>query len=277
MNNIEVALLNPEALKTAEDMAVAMARLTQRAEKISSVKGLKELLLKPHSDQFVHTLCNLPHPTLQKFAVLNFVVVGASRRFLTQITRHQNEVKFMSGSLQYSDYSGAADYCVPYEIMQRDQEDLTNGDVTKIALYYTKQYQNYCNVQQAVYEDMIKAGIAHDAAAYLLPQGLRNVLIISATPYQLKHMISQRICKRNSLETQYVMLKLWELVADEPMFANCGCSCMHGKCAEGKMSCGASIVTHDIAAYTGWEKCSLPTAIIANNFPLLLKKENKHV
>ena len=32
--------------------------------------------------------------------------VGASRRFLAQITRHQNEVKFMSASLQYSNYAG---------------------------------------------------------------------------------------------------------------------------------------------------------------------------
>ena len=44
-------------------------------------------------------------------------VVGASRRFLAQITRHQNEVKFMSASLQYSNYTGQADFAVPYEIL----------------------------------------------------------------------------------------------------------------------------------------------------------------
>ena len=33
-------------------------------------------------------------------------------------------------------------------------------------------------------------GIDHDSAGYVTPQGLRNVLIISATPYQWKHMIS---------------------------------------------------------------------------------------
>ena len=44
-------------------------------------------------------------------------VVGASRRFLAQITRHQNEVKFMSASLQYSNYAGQADFAVPYEIL----------------------------------------------------------------------------------------------------------------------------------------------------------------
>lgn len=58
-----------------------------------------------------------PHPTIQKFAVITVAIVGASRRFLAQITRHQNEVKFMSASLQYSNYTGQADFVVPYSIM----------------------------------------------------------------------------------------------------------------------------------------------------------------
>lgn len=44
-------------------------------------------------------------------------MVGASRRFLSQITRHQNEVKFMSASLQYGNYSVIADFAIPYEIL----------------------------------------------------------------------------------------------------------------------------------------------------------------
>ena len=53
-------------------------------------------------------IAGLPHPTVQKFMVITVAVVGASRRFLAQITRHQNEVKYMSASLQYSNYSGLA-------------------------------------------------------------------------------------------------------------------------------------------------------------------------
>ena len=50
------------------------------------------------------------------------VIVGASRRFLAQITRHQNEVKYMSASLQYSDYSGVEDFVIPYDLMGTDSE-----------------------------------------------------------------------------------------------------------------------------------------------------------
>ena len=54
-----------------------------------------------------------------------------------------------------------------------------------------------------MYNNLVKL-VGRDAAGYAMPQGLRNVLLISATPYQWKHMISQRICNRNTLETQYV-------------------------------------------------------------------------
>lgn len=54
--------------------------------------------------------------------VITVAVVGASRRFLAQITRHQNEVKYMSASLQYSNYSGHAAIAIPYGIMKANKE-----------------------------------------------------------------------------------------------------------------------------------------------------------
>ena len=60
------------------------------------------------------------------------------------------------------------------------------------------------------YEELCAAGIGHDAAGYATPQGLRNVLLISATPYQWKHIIGQRVCRRNTDETRIVLLKIWQ-------------------------------------------------------------------
>ena len=104
--------------------------------------------------------------------------MGASRRFLAQITRHQNEVKFISASLQYSNYAGQADFVVPYEILTASQW---------VHDFYLKK----CRAAMEHYADIGACGISRDAAGYLAPQSLRNVLIISATPYQWKHMIGQ--------------------------------------------------------------------------------------
>lgn len=181
---------------------------------------------KSYTEDTVTTMTKLPHPTIQKFGAINVVIIGASRRFLAQITRHQNEVKFMSASLQYSDYSDDAAFAVPYEVMERGEEET---------------YLTSCKLNMANYAEAVRQGLDNDAAGYMAPQGLRNVLIISATPYQWKHIIGQRICRRNTLETRLVLLKVWdELYKLNPRLfsrATTGPFCMRGACKEGKMGC----------------------------------------
>ncbi len=228
MNRIEVNVLNPEVVTESEKMMVCAARLTQRGHKIKDMADFMALYNKEYTPETVSAMASLPHPTIQKFGVINVAIVGASRRFLAQITRHQNEVKFMSASLQYSDYSGEADFVVPYELLD---SQMRFG------------YLSQCQEAMRKYKMLVDYDVGNDAAGYLAPQGLRNILIISATPYQWKHMISQRVCRRNTDETRYVLLKIWELLykLSPQMFGNAGPFCVTGKCKEGKMTCGKAI------------------------------------
>lgn len=207
---------------------VFAARLTQRGHRIATMDDLMALYEKSFSNATVAAISGLPHPTVQKFALITIAVVGASRRFLAQITRHQNEVKFMSASLQYSNYTGQADFAVPYEVLTAPKA-------------IQGMYLESCKSDMDYYEELCAAGIGHDAAGYATPQGLRNVLIISATPYQWKHMIGQRVCRRNTDETRIVLLKIWkELYRFSPvLFAPdlTGPFCQQDKCLEGKMTC----------------------------------------
>lgn len=246
MNKIEVKVLNPEAIPQAEKMMVCAARLTQSGHKIKSLADFMELYEKPYNEKTVARMTNLPHPTIQKFAAINVVVVGASRRFLAQVTRHQNEVKFMSASLQYSDYSGEAAFAVPYEVMERGEEET---------------FLESCQVCMNNYASAVEQGLDNDAAGYMAPQVLRNVLIISATPYQWRHMIGQRTCRRNTSETRIVFLKIWEeLFKVNPTFfarTTTGPFCMRDTCQERKMSCG------DIMPLLG------PAELLALDYPLI--------
>lgn len=249
MKKIEVKILNPEVVAEAEKMMVCAARLTQRGRKIKNLDDFMTLYNQDYKEETAAAMAKLPHPTIQKFGVINIVVVGASRRFLAQITRHQNEVKFMSASLQYSDYSGEADFTVPYEMLADDDKK--------------QMYLNACNYAMDEYKLLINVDKCdNDSAGYMAPQGLRNVLIISATPYQLKHMISQRICRRNTSETRYVMLRIWEALYElaPAMFSRVttGPFCMKDRCKEGKMACGSPL----------WPEAT-PTEIIKTDFPLL--------
>ena len=109
-------------------------------------------------------------------------------------------------------------------------------------------------------------GIDHDSAGYATPQGLRNVLIISATPYQWKHMIGQRTCRRNTDETRIVMLHIWQrLYKLSPiLFAPdlTGPFCQRGSCMEKQMSCRNPI-----------SKLWMPADILKTDYPLLIRKE----
>ena len=252
MNNIETCILNPEAVKEAEKMMVCTARLTQRGHSIKNMNDFIQLYEKSYAEKTKAVMVDLPHPTIQKFTVINAVIVGASRRFLAQITRHQNEVKYMSASLQYSDYSDDADFVVPYELM--DKPELRT------------KYLESCKNSMSAYREAVENGCPSDAAGYLAPQGLRNVLVISATPYQWKHMIGQRICRRNTTETRYVMLRLWEQLyaLSDVMFStkSTGMFCLKGKCMEGVKNCGEVV-----------EKNLTPSDILRTDFPLLMANQ----
>lgn len=220
--------MNCQAVAEAEKNMVFAARLTQRGHQIATMEDLLALYEKSFSGDTVGAIGGLPHPTVQKFAVITVAVVGASRRFLAQITRHQNEVKFMSASLQYSNYAGRADFAVPYEVLAAPAP-------------VREMYLESCSKGMGCYGELCGAGIGHDAAGYATPQGLRNVLLISATPYQWKHIIGQRICRRNTDETRIVLLKIWqELYRLSPSLFSpqlTGAFCQRDKCLEGKMGC----------------------------------------
>lgn len=271
MDKIAVSILNAEAIYTGERMLVLGARLTQRGHNIKSITDLHKLHNRSYSDELVRSLSNLPHPNIQRFATINVAIVGASRRFLAQITRHQDDVHFVSASLQYSDYSNKSAFCVPYELMKKDAE--RKGEAEYKENYYVT---NYLNTQQQAmreYEAAIQHGVDNDSAGYMAPHGLRNVLIIGATPFQWKHMIAQRVCRRNTPETAYVMNLIWEqLVEKSPMFENAGPFCTTGKCLEGNMSCKHLYCDKAVSDYMQEYGCSLPTAFLDVNFPLIRNK-----
>lgn len=225
MKKIEVKALNPEAIQEAEKLMVCSARLTQRGEQIKSLNDFLKLYNKAYSPQTVKMLGKLPHNTIKQFAMITIAVIGASRRFLAQITRRRVGVTFMSASLQYSDYSGEANFVVPIEIEKQG--------IDTINLYL-----NSCNDSMQIYEALIKEGSGNDAAGYAAPQGLRNVLLISATPQAWLEMIQQRTCRRNTSETQYVMLLCWrELLKHSVLFENAFPSCKDDLCSENHMTC----------------------------------------
>lgn len=233
MKNIEVKILNPQGLIDAQKAMLAGATLTQKSHKIYNMDDFLEIYDKEIDPKRVAGLASLPHPALQKLGSCAVMLTGISRRALAQITRHQNEVKFMAGSLQYSDHSKVQKFVMP---------PVKEPERTKIAWAYES--------AALAYDELVAKGVDRDIAGYVLPQGFRTSLMMVATPYQLKYMIKLRTCKRNTEEVRYIFLKLAkELIEIAPeLFSGCYPDCYYqdGKCPEGKMTCGSRMLSTDL-------------------------------
>lgn len=235
MKNIQVGILQQPS--NPDKMSVFLARMTQRGHNISTMDDVYELFNKPvNNPDLRKNLASLNHGTIKRFDSYTVAVVGASRRFLAQIRTHQH-ADFVSGSLQYSDWSTierASDwekmFVVPYEII--GNKDLTD--------YYLRK----CGACYIAYETIAQTSAGNDAAGFIMPNGLRNVLIIQANVQQWQYMIRLRACNRNSLETQYVMLRIWDELLKtengEDFFGpdHFGIDCQFSGCHEGKFTCG---------------------------------------
>ena len=255
MKNIQVSVIN-EAHSCPGGMMMFLAKLTQRGHQIKNMDDLKQLYKDSMGQhKAAKRVVKMPHGTIKRFTPITIAVVGASRRFLAQARTHHVGIDFVSASLQYSDYSDSASFVVPYEITYRDNAIGTDQ--------YTKMYLEKCRHDAYFYRNLVDHGLDNDTAGYIMNQALRNILIIQGNHDAWLNFIRLRACHRNTKETQYVALKIWEALlgtADgEEMFAWAGPDCMHGKCREGKMSCGDPIFNEG------------PTSIINEYFPLIAR------
>jgi len=257
MRNIEVKVIAEHGDPAA--MMTFLARLTQRGANIKSMSDLQSLMDKPASTKLVESMVALEnHHTIRRFAPITVAIVGASRRFLAQIRTHSVGLNFVSASLQYSDYSGKAQFVVPYELLDKE--------------HAKEVYLKSCENSMSDYAYLVDTcGCHNDTAGYAAPQGLRNILIIQGNHDAWLNLIKLRSCNRNTVETQYVVMRIWEELLKtqdgREMFKFAGPDCMWGAFKEGKMFCGVSLKPAKLGAET--LGVSIPRYIIDQKWPLL--------
>ncbi len=277
MNKIEIKVF--ETHGDPGQWSTFLARLTQRGHKVKNMADLEELFQQSFTPGFVEAIAKLPHGTIKRFTPITIAIVGASRRFLAQARTSQVGTNFVSASLQYSDYSGDADFVVPYDILKATKEGKTvhgvNHEGTRGVFTPTELYLNGCKRDMEEYAELAKVA-GNDAAGYKAPQGLRNILIMQGNHQAWDYWIRTRGCNRNTTETQYVTMRIWEELLKTPygeeFFGMSGPDCMHGACREGKMCCGSPMRKY----YKMSKDYSIPVpSIIINETWPLLKEELK--
>lgn len=211
----KIILLDPEAAKQVNRLACFSARLTQRTIGPMDSEAVVKLYYKPISEELVHNLIISNHNQCFRMNMVPVVVIGASRRFIAQITRHQVGISFMATSLQYCAWADPNFY---------------GDEIDEVYNTYQKQL--------AIYREMLQYG--SDKAGYFIPEGVQGSIIISATPWEWRHIIETRTCNRNTPETieiveeiKRILEPFSEVFRTGPPCTKNGCKEAH-PCQEGK-------------------------------------------
>lgn len=240
MNKIEVELA------TFDDIcwnAQVACTVTRAANKYDGAHQLCRAVDKNRWDmKKVNEILKLPHSKISRFIDFTFVITGTSRRFLAQLMTHHIGISIMSGSLQYSDHSKQHlddMFVVPYKLLETADYNTS--------VYLNKQYECFEEYQRLVKDE----NIDNDTAGYTMPQSLRNVLLVKVNLEELKFIANQRLCKRNTDETRYVIAKMIQAVVketgiDDSLFAP---TCVERPCPEGKYCCGKPCYSWSIDDY----------------------------
>lgn len=209
----KVLLIDTQSAQCVDKLACFAARLTQRPLSGMDQEEVIKLFYKPIKDKTIENLIKAEHRNVFSLNMVPVVVVGASRRFLAQITRHQVGVSFMSTSLQYCIWDNPTFY----------------GDEDP-------EVKEAYDIQMEIYKMALKATNS-DLAGYFAPEGLQGALIISATPWEWRHIIQLRTCKRNTPETVEIVNMIKDLLVPYSKVFDTGPGCEEGGCKE-VMKCG---------------------------------------
>jgi thymidylate synthase (FAD) len=207
-NNIQVELLRATS-DPLEILALAVD-ITQK----------KELIKRQISSKTIKAIIKMNHGSVFEHLVYTFIIKGASRSFLAQMTRHRI-ASYTSGSQHYQDYS---QYGASVDSLLVTNKDMKEG------------------ITQAMeaYKRMLASGVPAQEARQVLPNAMQNNLLITINARSLMNMLNLRLCNRNTQEIQIVAYKIRALVIKHcsDLWSNIGPDCFMTKCIQGQISCG---------------------------------------
>lgn len=163
------------------------------------------------------------HESVCEHASFTFLIEDVSRVLLAQLTRH----RLASFSVQSQRYCGCdlTDVTIPQSI----KDKRFGGSVTLMMQKVTD-----------LYDAMIKEGVPEEDARFLVPQGVKCNLMMTANARELRHFFSLRCCNRAQWEIRELADRMLTLCRGfaPALFADAGPGCVRGKCPEGAKSCG---------------------------------------
>lgn len=228
MNKIKVTMTN-HSLHYSDRYLSRNAVITS-SKKINNIESnVADMLLdyENYTLKPLESCLKYGHDSVLEHVSYTFVIDGASRSLLAQIIRHRL-FSFTSGSQHYINYSEIGGFEVPVEILNKSIE------------FQTKYQDTLANCMEN-YKKLIEMGLDHSVARQVLPNAMRNNLVMTGNLREWKNFLAQRLCGRNTSEIEYIAYLIYkELEKYNPLVMKyTGPACkVFGKCNQGDKSCG---------------------------------------
>jgi len=225
MKNINVKRLNASHEKP-EDFIANVVDITFSKKLNKNEDIAHEINNREGNLNTLENVMKMKHTGIIEHVNLSYLIEGASRSFLAQMTRHRL-FSFTSASQHYIDYSDFGDFVMPVE-MENAYED--------------RQIEYLKSNKRALedYRDLINKGIKHEVARQVLPNSMRNNLIVTGNLRQWVSFLNLRLCNRNTSEIQYVAYLIKKDLENYiPTIINyAGPDCTLEQCTQEHMYCG---------------------------------------
>jgi len=140
------------------------------------------------------------HESISEFAInYTFLIKGASRSFLAQMTRHRM-ASYLQMSSRHVNLSNL-DSVIPPKIKD-------NPEAKRIFIELTKSAKEN-------YKKLLDLGIPKEDARYIIPDSIETHIVIGMNARALNNFFGQRLCEKAQWEIRSLAHKMRELVKDK--------------------------------------------------------------
>lgn len=239
----------------------------------ATIEELKEKVTPEDAEGFLDMILEIGHGSILEHSSITFGIEGVSRSLTHQLVRHRIGCSYSQKSQRYVS-EGQFEYVIPKPIaaspklkaeyiktMERLQEDYNSLTLGLLKEQIKEQFETgYENprLKEALEHDIDKEEfirlfketdkklysklekIAIENARYVLPNGCETKIQVTMNVRALFNFFKERLCDRAQEEIRDMAFEMWKACMEisPTIFQYAVPTCVHGKCKEGKMTCG---------------------------------------
>ena len=239
----------------------------------ANIEELRDKVTPEDAERFLNMILEIGHGSILEHSSITFGIEGVSRSLTHQLVRHRIGCSYSQKSQRYVS-EGQFEYVIPKPIakyehlkadyiksMERIQEEYNHFTVALMMEMVKEEFESgYENVElkeameknvdseeiltifkatdKKLYSKFEK--IAIENARYVLPNACETKIQVTMNVRALFNFFKERLCDRAQLEIRDLAFEMWKACMEisPTIFKYATPTCVHGKCHEGKMSCG---------------------------------------